>query len=95
LSGLVADDKTMDMKGQTRQICSKIDGLLSELGSDKQHVLMATIFITDFHEKAGMNEAWAEWLPASDLPSRATIGVNELGERTLIEVTVIAAKSTR
>ena len=39
-----------------------------------------------------MNEAWLEWLPGEILPTRATIGVNELGENTLIEVVVSAAK---
>jgi enamine deaminase RidA (YjgF/YER057c/UK114 family) len=32
------------------------------------------------------------WLPGEILPTRATIGVNELGANTLIEVVVSAAK---
>lgn len=90
--GLVADDKSKDMKGQTAEICDKIDALLAEVGSSKDKLLTAMIYISDFDAKDGMNEAWLEWLPGEILPTRATIGVNELGANTLIEVVVSAAK---
>ena len=90
--GLVADDKSQDMKGQTAQICKKIDDLLAQVGSSKDKLLTAMIYISDFAQKDGMNEAWLEWMPAEHLPTRATIGVAELGKDTLIEVVVSAAK---
>ena len=90
--GLVADDKSLDMKGQTAQICVKIDDLLAQVGSSKAALLTAMIYISDFAQKDGMNEAWLEWLPAEHLPTRATIGVAELGKDVLIEVVVSAAK---
>ncbi|MDS1134845.1 RidA family protein [Nitratireductor indicus] len=90
--GLVADDKSVNMKGQTEQICAKIDALLAEVGSSKDKVLTAMIYISDFSQKDGMNEAWLEWMPAEHLPTRATIGVAELGKDTLIEVVVSAAR---
>ena len=37
-----------------------------------------------------MNKAWTEWLPAESLPTRATIGVADLGQNVLIEVVVSA-----
>ncbi|MAS11831.1 MAG: hypothetical protein CMH69_00870 [Nitratireductor sp.] len=90
--GLVADDKSLDMKGQTEQICAKIDALLAQVGSSKENLLTAMIYISDFSQKEGMNEAWLEWMPAEHLPTRATIGVAELGKDTLIEVVVSAAR---
>jgi enamine deaminase RidA (YjgF/YER057c/UK114 family) len=90
--GLVADDKSQDMKGQTAQICAKIDALLAQVGSSKDKLLTAMIYITDFAQKDGMNDAWLDWLPGEILPTRATIGVAELGKNTLIEVVVSAAK---
>lgn len=91
LGGLVADDKSKCMKGQTEQICKKIDDLLAQVGSSKAKLLTATIYISDFSQKDGMNEAWLSWLSAEDLPTRATIGVAELGDDTLIEIVVSAA----
>ena len=90
--GLVADDKSQDMKEQTAQICKKIDDLLAQVGSSRDKLLTAMIYISDFAQKDGMNDAWLEWMPAEHLPTRATIGVAELGEDTLIEVVVSAAK---
>ncbi|MGV1831876.1 RidA family protein [Agrobacterium vitis] len=89
--GLVADDKGKDMKGQTEEICAKIDALLAKVGSSKEKLLTAMLYITDFSQKDGMNEAWLEWLPAEILPTRATVGVAELGKGVLIEVVVSAA----
>ncbi|WP_417813319.1 RidA family protein [Thalassospira alkalitolerans] len=90
--GLVADDKSKNMKGQTEEICAKFDTLLAEAGSSKENLLTAMIYISDFTAKDGMNEAWLEWLSAEYLPTRATIGVAELGKDTLIEVVVSAAR---
>ncbi|MEF2074710.1 RidA family protein [Consotaella aegiceratis] len=90
--GLVAGDKSQDMKGQTAQICAKIDDLLAKVGSSKDNLLTAMIYISDFSQKDGMNEAWLEWLPGEILPTRATIGVADLGTDTLVEIVVSAAK---
>ncbi|ORE91338.1 RidA family protein [Acuticoccus yangtzensis] len=90
--GLVADDKSKDMKGQTAEICAKLDTLLAEVGSSKEHILTAMIYISDFAAKEGMNEAWLEWIPAEHLPTRATIGVAELGKDVHIEIVISAAK---
>ena len=89
--GLVADDKSKDMKGQTQEVCAKIEALLTQVGSSKEKLLTAMIYISDFSQKDGMNEAWLEWLPGEILPTRATIGVNDLGKNVLIEVVVSAA----
>lgn len=90
--GLIADDLSLDMKGQTAQICAKIDKLLAEVGSNKEKLVTAMLYITDFDQKEGMNDAWLEWLPAEHLPTRATIGVAELGKNVLIEVVVSAVR---
>ena len=91
-AGVVADDLSQDMKGQTAQICAKLDKLLAEVGSSKEKLLSATLFITDMAQKPGMNEAWTAWIPAEALPTRATLGVADLGENVLIEVVITAYK---
>ncbi len=90
--GLVAGDLSKDMKGQTADICRKIDALLEQVGSSKEKLLTAMIYISDFSKKDGMNEAWLEWLPGDHLPTRATIGVSDLGKDVLVEIVVSAAK---
>lgn len=90
--GVVADDFSLPMKGQTEQICAKLDKLLGEVGSSKEKLLSATLFITDMSQKAGMNEAWTAWIPAEALPARATLGVADLGKDVLIEIVITAHK---
>jgi len=90
--GLVADDLSLDMKGQTEQICGKIDKLLAKVGSSKDKLVTAMLYITDFDQKEGMNDAWLAWLPAEVLPTRATIGVANLGKNVLIEIVVSAVR---
>lgn len=90
--GVVADDVSQGMGGQTAQICQKLDKLLAEAGADRSKLLSATLYVTDMSKKAEMNEAWTAWIPASDLPARATVGVAELGKGVLIEVVVTAAR---
>lgn len=89
-AGIVADDFSLDMEGQTRQICQKLDGFLAAAGTDKTKLVTAQIFVTDLGAKEGMNKAWSEWLPAESLPTRATIGIADLGQNVLIEVVVSA-----
>lgn len=91
LAGIVADDLSQGMGGQAKQVFDQIDKLLQAHGSDRNHLLSALIFITDMKLKPEMNKAWQAWLKKEHLPTRATIGINDLGPKVLIEVVVTAA----
>jgi enamine deaminase RidA (YjgF/YER057c/UK114 family) len=93
LGGIVADDTSVSMEGQTRQICQKIEKLLVSAGSSKAKLLAAQLYITDMSQKEAMNKAWTEWLAPEDMPARATLGVADLGgPETLIEIVVTATR---
>lgn len=92
IGGTVADDMSVGMRGQTEEILRKFDAYLAEAGSDKRHLVSATIFVTDLGLKKEMDDVWKAWLSPEDLPCRATVGVADLGEDTLIEITAIARK---
>lgn len=93
LGGIIADDVSVGMGEQTAQICKKLDAVLALAGTDKTKLLSAQLFITDMSAKDAMNEAWLSWLDGDDLPTRATLGVADLGKSVLIEVVVTAAVS--
>ncbi|YBV94223.1 RidA family protein (plasmid) [Phyllobacteriaceae bacterium JZ32] len=92
VGGTTCDDESLDMAGQTREILAKIDRYLAEAGSDKARLLSATVFITDMNLKPQMDAVWKEWLPQESFPTRATVGVADLGGDTLIEIVVTAYK---
>lgn len=91
LSGTVADDKSLDMKGQTEQVLKKIDAMLAEAGTNKSRILSATVYMADAARKDEMNEAWMAWVDRANLPTRTAVGA-ALTPGTLVEITVCAAK---
>lgn len=92
LSGVVADDFSAPMDVQTKQVLDKIGETLKGHGSDPSKILSATVYISDFAQKAAMNEAWQAWFTPAQLPARATVGVASLGEGVLVEISVIAGR---
>ena len=91
LSGTVADDKTLTMKGQTQQVLAKIDEALAAAGTDKSKILSATVYMADINGKDEMNEAWMAWMDKENPPARAAISVT-LTPGTLVEIMVCAAR---
>ena len=91
LSGTVADDKSLDMKGQTAQVLKKIDAILSRAGTHKSRILSATVYMADASLKDEMNEAWMEWVDRANLPTRTAVGA-VLTPGTMVEITICAAK---
>lgn len=91
VGGTIADDTSVSMGEQTRNILGKIAGYLKQAGTDTSRVVSASIFVTDLSKKKEMDAVWTEFF-ADDLPARATVGVADLGGGALIEVVVTALK---
>ena len=91
LSGIVADDKSLPMKGQTEQVLRKIDAVLATAGTNKSRILTATVYMADASLKDEMNEAWMAWVDPSNLPTRTAVGA-ALTPGTMVEITVCAAR---
>jgi enamine deaminase RidA (YjgF/YER057c/UK114 family) len=91
LSGVVADDKSLPMKGQTEQVLKKIDAVLAKAGTNKSRILSATVYMADASLKDEMNEAWMTWVDRANLPTRTAVGA-ALTPGTMVEITVCAAK---
>ena len=72
-SGLTADDRQQDTKGQTAQILAKADGFLKTIGSDRSLILSATIWLRDIADFDQMNAAWVTWIDKEAPPARATV----------------------
>jgi enamine deaminase RidA (YjgF/YER057c/UK114 family) len=91
VGGTIADDTSVSMGEQTRNILGKIAGYLREAGTDMTKVVSASIFVTDLSKKKEMDAVWTEFF-GDHLPARATVGVADLGGGALIEVVVTAIK---
>ena len=91
LAGQVADDFDADIATQTRQVLAKVDALLDEAGSDKDHILSAIVIIKDMAQFGDMNQIWDAWVADSKKPARAAIEAGMATPKILVEVCVIAA----
>jgi enamine deaminase RidA (YjgF/YER057c/UK114 family) len=96
LAGQVADKTAEASVGeQTQEILGSIDRLLAEAGSDKAHILSATIYLADVRTFAEMNAVWDDWVVKGHPPARATVEVKLAGPAYRVEIACIAAKASR
>lgn len=92
LSGQVPGSSS-DIGGQTREVLEKIDALLAEAGSDKDHLLSATLYLKDIQaDFAAMNVVWSAWLSPGQAPARTTLQAALARPEILIEISVIAVR---
>ncbi|MBB3178050.1 RidA family protein [Variovorax sp. Sphag1AA] len=91
LSGQVAENASLDVTGQARQVLSRIDELLAREGATREHVVSATIYLRTVGDYAAMNAIWDEWVPEGHSPARATVGAKLIDSEYRIEIQVVAA----
>jgi len=93
IAGMTAkDDRSQDIRGQTRQALARIDGLLAEVGSDRRRLLTAQVWLRDIaRDFAGMNEVWDAWTAPNAAPTRATAQCEMGAPDVLVEIIVSAA----
>lgn len=76
---------------QTQDCLSRVDALLAEAGSDREHILQAIVWLRDMADFAEMNAVWDAWVPEGHAPARAC-GEARLARDVLkVEIIVTAA----
>jgi len=93
LAGQVAQDKPgASVTEQTANILERIEALLAEAGSDKNHLLSATIWLNTMDDFAEMNAVWDAWVPEGAAPARAGVESPRLARPDYtVEIGIIAA----
>ncbi|QIR15804.1 RidA family protein [Shewanella aestuarii] len=91
LCGQVATDKFADITTQTTTMLKEVDKLLLQAGSQRDHILSATIYLKDMQDYDAMNKVWDSWLPEGHAPARACVQAAIAEPEYLVEVSVIAA----
>jgi len=87
-----APDTSVGLEAQTAQVLACIERNLADAGTDKTRLLSATVYVTDITRKVEMDAAWNAWIGPDNWPQRACVQAALVGD-TLVEITVIAAKS--
>lgn len=84
------EEKTESIEAQTEQCLLNVEQVLLAAGSDLQHVLKFTIFVSDASLWGAVNETYKRIL-GEHKPARAIIPVGKFRGDFLIEIEAIAA----
>tara|TARA_R110002111_G_scaffold82649_2_gene130091 strand:+ start:610 stop:966 length:357 start_codon:yes stop_codon:yes gene_type:complete len=95
LCGQVCADASRGIVEQTTTMLEKVDALLLQSGSNRKHMLSATIYVRDMKDFAAMNEVWDAWVPEGHAPARACVEARMARAELLVEISVIAAVKRR
>lgn len=92
LAGQVTPDPSISgVAGQTDAILRHIETLLSEVGTTKDRLLCATIWLKDISTFDELNSIWDAWLPQGAAPARACVEAKFPFPHVLVEIQVFAA----
>lgn len=69
----VADDSSLDVRGQITQVLAQIDATLVRIGSDRSRLLMIQIYLADLADAPVLNDLWDAWTPDGHAPVRACV----------------------
>jgi enamine deaminase RidA (YjgF/YER057c/UK114 family) len=86
----VAEDMSLDSRGQIAQVLAQIDATRKAIKSDRTRLLQVLVYIADENDSGILNELWDAWVPAGHPPVRAMVQVG-LGKACKVEMVVMAA----
>jgi enamine deaminase RidA (YjgF/YER057c/UK114 family) len=93
LSGYVAESAAgQSVAAQTEDILKQIEEALASVGSHKNKILQATIWLADISTFDEMNSVWDKWVSPGHAPTRATVDAKLAAPQYAVEIRVIAAQ---
>lgn len=76
---------------QTRQALTNARNILQATGTDMENVIKTTVYLSDIHNFAAMNEVYAQFF-TEPFPARSAVAVKDLPKGALVEIEVLAIK---
>ncbi|PIE78376.1 MAG: hypothetical protein CSA15_08175 [Candidatus Delongbacteria bacterium] len=89
LTGQTSRKETI--KEQTAEVLEKIEAILADNKSDKDHMLSVTIYLKNMDDFDAMNEVYDAWVSKNTPPTRACVEAKMARDCLLVEMKVIAA----
>lgn len=72
-TGHVAAGKQETIEEQTAAVLERLEGLLKDFGSDKNHILFAAIYLSNYDDFDRMNSVWDTWIDEGHAPARLCV----------------------
>lgn len=80
-----------DIKSETKLVMENLKAILTEAKMTFENVLKSTIFISDMHNFAAINEVYATYFNEATAPARETVEVANLPKFVNVEISVVAS----
>jgi len=84
----VGEVKAQTVEEQTEQSCKNIAAILKAAGTDMEHVIKTTCFLSDMSYFARFNEVYARYFVSK--PARSCVAVKTLPKDVICEIEAIA-----
>jgi enamine deaminase RidA (YjgF/YER057c/UK114 family) len=92
-AGIVSDDTTLDITGQTKRVLEIAEEWLAESKSDTELILRSEIYVKNIdRDFVGFNSVWDAWVSKENPPTRACVEANMSSENILVEVILTAVQ---
>ena len=89
LSGLTSEET--GVAAQARDTLAQLEQLLEKYGSDKEHLVHATIYLRDIRSYDEFNAVWDPWVAKGHAPTRACVEARLAEPGIDLEVVAVAA----
>ncbi|MBF0695635.1 MAG: RidA family protein [Flavobacterium sp.] len=83
---------TETIEQETKMVMENVKAVLNAAEMDFNHVVKATIFITDMNDFVKINGVYGSYFTDENAPARETVQVAALPKNVNIEISVIASK---
>ncbi|WP_271393085.1 RidA family protein [Aequorivita sinensis] len=84
--------ETDDIKSETKLVMENLKAILTEAGMTFENVIKSSIFISDMHNFAAINEVYGTYFNEETAPARETVEVANLPKFVNVEISVIACQ---
>ena len=92
ISGQISKNKAGEsIEDQTKDVLAILEEYLIEAGSSKEHILSASVLISDMRFYDEFNSVWDSWVPLGYAPTRTSIQVGLVRKGIDVEVALVAA----
>lgn len=84
--------ETENIKAETKLVMENLKAVLAAANMDFTNVIKASIFVSDMHNFAQINEVYGSYFNEETAPARETVEVANLPKFVNVEISVIAGR---
>ena len=81
-----------NIEAETEQVLKNLRSVLDAAGCSLNDVMSVTVYVTDMHDYAKINEVYAKYFPEDTAPARALVEVRNLPKFVRLEISAIAVR---